>query len=71
MTLKSRKQRKKKRKTGNSSEYWNECGKKYRYTTEEAAQNAATHAKNARGVHCRVYRCKKYCGKWHITEDDS
>lgn len=71
MAIKHRKEKKRKRDTGNRSEYWNECGKKQKYTTPEAAENAAANARRERGVHCRVYRCRKYCGKWHITEYDS
>jgi hypothetical protein len=70
MALKNRRQEKTKKRTGNRSEYWQECGKKLKYTTKKAAENAAAHVKRERGVHCRIYHCVKYCGKWHITADD-
>lgn len=68
MTAKSRKQRKKKKRTGNRSEYWHECGKKNRYHTPESARYVAEKVKRERGIDCRVYHCVKYCGKWHIAE---
>lgn len=70
MSAKSRQQRKHKKRTGNRSEYWQECGKKNRYSTPETAGYAAERVKRERGVNCRVYHCVKFCGKWHLSEDD-
>jgi hypothetical protein len=67
MAIKNRKQRKKKKRTGNRSEYWQECGKKQPYTTKKYAEWAATNA-NKRGDHCHTYKCR-YCDKWHISSD--
>lgn len=71
MAVKRRKERKKKRDTGNRSEYWQECGKKNRYNSPKSAHEAAEKVYRERGVKCHVYKCHKYCGKWHLAENDS
>ncbi len=56
-----------KTKTGNRSDYYQMCGKKYRYGSPETAAYAAQKAYRERGEILHVYkeRCP-YCRKWHI-----
>jgi len=58
---------KRKKRTGNRSDYYKMCGKKNRYGSPETALYAAQKAFRERGEKLHVYkeRCP-YCGKWHI-----
>lgn len=67
MAAKPRRRKKRKRKTGNRSVYWQECGKKNRYHSEELAEYAAEKARK-RGESCHVYKCD-YGKHWHIAHD--
>lgn len=67
MAVKSRKRRREKRQTGNRSKYWQECGKKNRYSTAKSAEFAAAEARK-RGDNCHIYKCD-YGKHWHIAHD--